>query len=172
MTHVQICPLKGDEALILAPKLRPADREEVRAASGRTPLAALAFAVEHSVDAHALHVNGHVAALLGLGLMPCDGTTEPIGVPWFLGSRDVYQLSHRQWLYFGHSQLERWFVWVSLMRNFVHANNRDSCRWLKHLGFTLLPPQPFGAKGALFHRFELSKQDFFNPFSVKKGGRR
>ena len=39
--------------------------------------------------------------------------------------------------------------------NYVHAGNTTSVRWLRRLGFTLAEPQPYGARGELFHQFEM-----------------
>lgn len=37
--------------------------------------------------------------------------------------------------------------------NDVYAKNRQSIRWLRHLGFEVEPPRPIGVSGALFSRF-------------------
>ena len=37
--------------------------------------------------------------------------------------------------------------------NDVYYSNRDSIRWLKHLGFTVEQPRPMGHSGALFCAF-------------------
>ena len=37
--------------------------------------------------------------------------------------------------------------------NFAYSGNKKSLKWLKHLGFTVEPPEPHGAKGAMFCPF-------------------
>jgi hypothetical protein len=37
--------------------------------------------------------------------------------------------------------------------NFAYAGNKKSLKWLKHLGFTVEPPEPHGVKGAMFCPF-------------------
>ena len=39
--------------------------------------------------------------------------------------------------------------------NFVDARNMKSIRWLKHLGYAVGPPVPFGVAGLPFHPFSM-----------------
>lgn len=46
-----------------------------------------------------------------------------------------------------------------LLVNFVDVRNEASVRWLKRLGFTMGPPQPYGVQGLPFMRFEMRGDD-------------
>lgn len=37
--------------------------------------------------------------------------------------------------------------------NYTYSGNKKSIKWLKHLGFTVGEPRPYGVKGALFSPF-------------------
>tara|TARA_R100000664_G_C2718391_1_gene112669 strand:- start:186 stop:644 length:459 start_codon:yes stop_codon:yes gene_type:complete len=37
--------------------------------------------------------------------------------------------------------------------NYAYSENKKSLKWLKHLGFTVGEPEPYGVKGALFCPF-------------------
>lgn len=39
--------------------------------------------------------------------------------------------------------------------NFVDSRNKLAIRWLKWLGFTIYDPEPYGARGELFHKFDM-----------------
>lgn len=79
-----------------------------------------------------------------------------IGAPWLLGT-DAVEKHQRQFL-------RRSLEWRSellkrylILRNFVHAENKVSIRWLKWLGFEL--SDPVEMNGHTFHLFELRAEN-------------
>lgn len=134
----------------IADGMRPADAQEVFLSHGHDPLRALQGSVRQSSLFSYVAVDGTDGPLcaFGVGGRPLAFT----GSPWLLGHRNLDK--HRREL----ARLSRPMIQVmaarfSLLENWVHADNVVSVRWLKACGFTLEPAAPFGARGALFHRF-------------------
>lgn len=130
--------------------LRPVDLEEIRAASGLGPVAALRRCCELSTHVWvARDGTGRSIALWGVGPL---SLVAGKGCPWLLASdafdgfgREVARHS-RQWLGVIRALYPR-------LENHVDVRNVRSVRWLAWLGFTIDPPAPWGAEGRPFHRF-------------------
>lgn len=94
-----------------------------------------------------------------------DGT--PVGVTglvnntiWLLGTEGLtatrnhrLDLIHRgrEWVDYCQSRVD------GRIGNYVYAKNRMSIRWLKHLGFHVSQPEPYGPSAALFCPFWRSR---------------
>ena len=87
----------------------------------------------------------------------------PVGVTgvcgdriWLLGTPGLTESKSHRWQLAVHGR-----EWVkhclevvgTPIGNFVYSENRAAVRWLKHLGFVVEPPKPYGIEGALFCRF-------------------
>lgn len=132
----------------LAPKMRPADTAEVLASGGFTPREALEESVTASAHAFAALFDGEVAALWGV----VDG--PGCGIVWALTGPAVER--HPK-AFLRHSRIA---VNVLLrhypaLTNFVDARYEQALRWVRRLGFSVGPPEPFGAAGLPFHRILL-----------------
>jgi Protein of unknown function (DUF2833) len=139
------------DAAELAGCLRAADIAEL-AAAGLTS-EALAFSVEASTWAVTVRVDGAMGCVFGVA--PLGGTFfSDTGVPWMLGSDLVRK--HQRLLMRGSAPYIRLMLKdYGHLLNFVHAENKEAVRWLKHMGFTLHPEAPHGPHGAPFHKFEM-----------------
>jgi hypothetical protein len=128
------------DAAVLAPRLRAADLAEIAAGTGRPPFEVLVSGVEAGCEAAV--IDGRVEALYG-----CAG-----GVPWLLGSDT---LSRHPWALLrpGRALVAEWLRMYGWLRNYVHAEHRESLRWLAWLGFTVEEPRPVGVRGEMFHLF-------------------
>lgn len=120
--------VREGDAEFLSKHLRDEDVREVWASSRRSPLQALRRASELS-RSWSLVAGGEVVAMFGVGPNP-----QGQGVPWLLRQSDV-KLSPRDIMTVSRAVLE-WFLQDYTV--LVNAtNNRQSERWLTHLGFTL-----------------------------------
>ncbi len=119
----------------LAENMRPADRREVMASHGHSPMEALRGSLERSATAWTLMIDDAPAAMAGV--RPAGGIISPIGRPWLLATPDMERAPR--------TLLARWsrlYVGTMLrlfprLENWVHADNRHSIRWLKWCGFTI-----------------------------------
>jgi RimJ/RimL family protein N-acetyltransferase len=141
------------EELLL--EMRQLDWQEVEAASGDVAVA-LDQSLKVSYNPVAVRLaDGGLVALFGVAPLTITSDTAAI---WLLGTdrmrafpRDVIADTVR---YVGMIR-ERYPRLV----NYVDVRNRPSIRWLRHVGFTLDPPAPFGVAGMLFHRFHMGIED-------------
>jgi len=137
----------------IAERMRAADRAEIFAASGRSPLSALSFSYRHSSHVWTALFDGRPEVMWGVGDL--DILTG-IGAPWLLGTDAVDKNVH------GFLRISR--HWPSqllgryrLLRNLVDARNTISIRWLEWLGFRL--SDPVEINGHPFHLFEMGDAD-------------
>ena len=137
------------DAAALAPRLRPADKREVMASHGHRPLSALTHSLRQSEVAWAGLADGEVMALWGVGSVALIGRE---GAPWLLGARGL-ERHKRAFLAFSRQGLAVMGARYAYLENWVDARNALSIRWLRWLGFTLEPAQPYGRFGRPFHRF-------------------
>ena len=143
-------PTEAD-ILHVARHMRAADVAEC-AACGYTDLeAVLREEVAISALCWAVHIDGEPAALFGVA--PLTGLLGETGVPWLLGTPLVTR-HRRAFIRTSAAYIARMHAAFSHLLNFVHAENTQAVRWLRHAGFTVHAPEPFGPKGALFHCFE------------------
>lgn len=127
-----IRPARPADVAALAPHLRQADADEVRAAAGASPHAALQASYDRSPAPLAAVAAGRVVALMGVVPLPSDPSQ---GTIWLLGSADLvaFQLS------FWRACLATLPVLVAPYRRVlavVDARYEASLRWLRHLGFS------------------------------------
>lgn len=129
--------------------MRQADRDEVFAASGRSPADALIFSLRKSSHAWTAMIDGVPEVMFGVGDL---NVLAGVGAPWLLGTDAVerhYVAFLRCSVGFRDQLLQRY----STLRNFVDVRNRASIRWLRWLGFTL--SDPVALRGHEFRLFEL-----------------
>lgn len=133
--------------------MRQADREEVLAASGRSPAQALAYSLRKSSVAWTALVNGRPEVMWGVGDI---NVLAGIGAPWLLGTDEV----PRYFIHFLRASVgfrDQLLSRYQTLRNFVDDRNAVSIRWLRWLGFTLYDPVMF--RGHAFRMFELRSGD-------------
>lgn len=148
-----VVPAEPWHAQDMAPRLRPEDLLEMQAATAEDPELALERAIRESVLAFAWIVEGRVACLFGIAL----GTHSVIGGaahPWLMSTALVAQ--HRYaFLRRYRPYLARFANVYPVLYNYVDARYAKSVRWLRWMGFTLHPAEPYGRLGLPHHRFEL-----------------
>lgn len=77
-----------------------------------------------------------------------------IGVPWMMGTRDLDRYA-REAVEVGREVVGAIRGHFELLRNHVDARNTRAIRWLRAVGFEVLPAEPYGAFGSPFHPFEM-----------------
>ena len=133
---LELLPARMEHAYQLAPVMKQADREEVKAASGLEPLEALLKSLELSEKAYALLAGEEVLALGGL--VPL---TEQIGIPWALTS-DKIALYPKQFCSITKKLVKEFHKRYSILTNFCDARNTTTIRWLKWCGFQVVTTIP------------------------------
>jgi len=151
-----IGPASRSDADSLGVRLRVADIEEIRAASGLAPLDALRRSYDFSTHVWAVRDPGcqQIAAPIALwGVGPLS-LIEGRGCPWLLASDAFEQLG------LDIARLSR--PLVAGMRNLyprlenrIDARHTKAVRWLSWLGFAIDPPESWGVERRPFHRFSM-----------------
>ncbi len=150
---IEIVPADRSHIRTIARRMRKADRDEVAAASGKTPLEALTFSFEKSSIVMTALVDGRPEVMFGAADI---NILNGVAAPWLLGTVAVEKHSLiflRHSVEWKRKLLERY----SVLRNFVDDRNTVSTRWLKWLGFRLLDPVEMN--GHHFRLFELRSAD-------------
>lgn len=145
-----------EEAIVaVAQGMRAADTVEVWLSSHHSPETALRRSVDESpVMCLAAVAPEGPLCIFGVGSSLLSDT----GSPWMLGT-DLLDHGYRRFLAahsrrFVAAMRHRW----SRLENWVHADNLRSVRWLEACGFTLGPPESFGAESALFRHFWMNRE--------------
>ena len=135
---------------LLGPKLRKADKRELKLSCGLGPITALSHSMAAS-DAAYVAVDEDDKPFLMFGVV--QGEKGFVGVPWMLGGEGLYQHARqlkaecKQWLDVVHKDYE-------LLFNYVHAENPKPTRWLQWMGFTMVRLVPdYGIGKAPFYEF-------------------
>lgn len=145
----RIVPALISHALLLAPKTRSADRDELWAAAKMEPLEAILASMQASSNTCAtLLLNGEPACIFGCRY---DGET---GYPWMIGS-DLLVQHAKPFLQLCPTWVEKMRQGVTKLENYVDARNTVAIRWLKRLGFKFDDAAPYGPLNLPFHRFTM-----------------
>lgn len=158
MTKIAIVPATIDHAYALAPVMRAADRAEAVAALGLSPLEGLRKSLESSIEAWCGMADGEVVCLFGLSYF---NILVGEGCPWLLGS-DLVERHSRAFLRRNKAMVAHWLELFPVLRNHVDARHTVAVRWLAWLGFTILPPVPYGPLRLPFHPFEMRSAHAWN----------
>ena len=143
-------PTKEDVDYLIK-NIRDEDQIEIVAAGG-VSIEEVIGSMGHLIDqSYVWEVNGEVICLFGI---TPDETNEDVGIAWLLSTkgfnRYAFEFAGRCKDVF--NPLAREFKYIY---NYIHEENKLSIKWLKWLGFDILPAEPIGNKGANFHKFEM-----------------
>ena len=121
------------DALQLAPKMRIADREEIRASNGSSPLEALVIPFTYEKSRNYTIIGTANEGVMGMfGVTPTKDSEY--GVAWLLSSEDLFKHTKQfikecpYWV----SQMSEGYTYIY---NWVDRRNWKSLKWLQFLGF-------------------------------------
>ena len=121
------------DALQLAPKMRKADREEILASHGKTPLES--FVVTFTYEKARSYTIIGTAKEGVIGMFGVAPTKDPeYGIAWLLSSEDLFKHTKQfikecpYWV----SQMSEGYTYIY---NWVDRRNWKSLKWLQFLGF-------------------------------------
>ena len=147
---MSVRPAELNDCNTLGPRLRQADKEELKLSCGCGPITALTLSMNASEAAYVAVDEWDVPfAMFGV----VDAVDINVGVPWMLGSSGIY--SHAREF---TAECKHWLETVSqghnVLVNYVHAENHKAIRWLKWLGFQFIYLNPeYGVGKAPFYEF-------------------
>ena len=121
------------DALQLAPKMRIADREEIRASNGSSPLEALVIPFTYEKSRNYTIIGTANEGVMGMfGVTPTKDSEY--GVAWLLSSENLFKHTKQfikecpYWV----SQMSEGYTYIY---NWVDRRNWKSLKWLQFLGF-------------------------------------
>ncbi len=152
MTY-QIIPARASHIRTIAARMRKADRDEVAASSGKSPLHALSFSFRKSHYRWTVLIDGQPEIMFGVGDVNVLGG---IGAPWLLATDAVERVS-RDFLRQSRHLVRQLSARYDLLINEVDLRNTVSIRWLEWLGFQFY--EPHERNGHKFMRFEMRSKD-------------
>lgn len=147
---INIRRAKVADAVALAPRLRDADRAELKAALGMAPEVSLPIAVRQSPYVWAAEDEEGAQGLFGLD--PVKGYPD-FGIVWLVTSDAIWR--HRRELQrLTPEWLDTMHGICPLLGNHIDARNTVHIRWLKRMGFSFLQThERFGVERRPFHEF-------------------
>ncbi len=134
-------------------KMRESDIEELKASYETEPNMVLLESWWRSTYKWAILADREVVAVCGVVAEPDD---PAVGIPWLLGTDDVSKIPH-SFNRRAREVLDKALTLRPKLANYVMKENVKSVRWLKWLGFSLLPAIPYGPNNVLFHPFYMVK---------------
>lgn len=141
------------DAIDMAPRLRDADYEELRACLGDTmdPEEVLRIGIEQSDDPRTVELDGKPIAIFGVVDVKED--TPTVGCIWMLGTNQIKDIKG-QFLRSCKEQLSYQEKPYEVLTNFVDARNVVHIKWLRWMGFTILREvENYGAEKRTFYEF-------------------
>ena len=147
-------PAVVGDAEKLAPYLRHADYEEIKAASGKPPKEVLSnsFFIGKPTKT-IIGDRGNIIGMFGVVPIKTEDTLRT-GVIWGLSTNELFR--HKRWLV-RHAHQEMLEVTKDYDRvlNFIYEKNTTHIRWLRRMGFNIHPtPIPYGHLQNMFYFFE------------------
>jgi hypothetical protein len=139
----------------VAKNMREADRIEIMASHGHSPLKALLQGVKIS-DLVLSAVTESDEPIAILGVAPVCRLTGT-GSPWLLGTDEVWTY-RRNFVEEPGKILKIMLDLYPNLENYVHCKNRISVRWLKSIGFMFDEPILFPQSGEKFMKFHMVKE--------------
>lgn len=153
--EISIIPAQAIHVRRVARLMRRADRDEVFAASGKSPVQSLAYSLRKSSSAWTVLIDGKPEVIFGVADL---NVLAGIAAPWLLGT-DAIKRNRRAFLRGSVEWRGQLLARYGVLKNLVDDRNAVSKRWLKWLGFELSSPVPLGHDGTLFRLFELRRDN-------------
>jgi hypothetical protein len=151
--EAHVIPTQPQHCLLMAPHLRKADADEMWLQAGWRPIDALKYCFEASKESYSVMLSDSDVPVIMYGI--CDKATPFSNkqVIWLLATDRLKEVKKR-FLREGFNHLLL-LAAGSRVYNYVSADNVTSLRWLKFLGFNILPAKPHGWLNKPFHYVEM-----------------
>lgn len=150
MARLDFVEARVTHADYLADHLREIDRREVLAVSHYDLRGSIAESIIQSDRAFVGLLGGEPIGVYGVVKTSLLMRT---GRPWLLATPRILECRKSVWA--ESLRFVQWMLDEYLhLSNYVSAENRDSIRWLKRLGFAIHEPQAYGKHGEMFCYFE------------------
>jgi hypothetical protein len=134
--------------------MREADRVEVMASHGHSPLDALTLGVSKSDQVvTVLSPDGTPLVIIGV---VSQSLLSDVGTIWLLGCDEALRY-RRNFISEVPRVLSILFERYTMLENHVHVDNRVSIVWLKRIGFEMDEPVLFRNSGEYFMRFYMKR---------------
>lgn len=131
--------------------MRQEDVEELSHANGLDPQSNLLLSLRFSDFAYTVTLGDDIVLMFG-----CGGIEGHSGVPWMLSSDLLLQIK-RDFVKECSRIVGAMASRYGYLENYAWSKNKIHIHWLRWLGFTIEPPQPFGINNELFHKFYLQR---------------
>ena len=129
--------------------MREGDKRECEAV-GLTPQRAVWRSYKASIFCVTSFIDGQLATVGGMG----GDFLSDIGNPWLFTTPAVEKVP-KAYIEGTRAMVGRMLTMKPRLENYVHADYRQACGFLRLVGFTLGDPEPYGPKGAMFRKFWL-----------------
>ena len=153
MTRYWMRPATLEDIDPLVMRVRPEDVSELWAAAMATPERALRDGILLSPESWVGMADDLPLCIFGVAPVSLLGR---VGAPWMVGTSDIDRHAFG-FLKACKGAVAEMIAPYPYLFNFVDARNDKAVRWLKWLGFTMPPAEPYGPFGLPFHRFEMKR---------------
>lgn len=144
----------------IARHLRECDFNEISSATGKDPKEVILEATILSRERHivmkregSIRKRFYYIPIIIFGVADHPGI-ENAGIPWMVATDDIMSIQQfviKQSLNCIDEMKKRYKYLI----NYVDQRNKDSISWLRDCGFTIYEPEPYGAEGLPFHKFDM-----------------
>ncbi len=137
-----VVPATAEHCRLIAPHLRKMDVDEIWSMCAMKPLDALLYSVQDSKEALTVMMPDSDIPVMMFGLGAAANILDPKRSVWLLGTDQIKRI-RRDFILQSGQYLETLAAGETVY-NYVLQGNSASLRWLKMLGFTIMPAEPFG----------------------------
>ena len=146
---IEVRPTKPEDASRMAPRMRQADIDEIRASSGLNHYEGLQQSVKASVECYTAWIGNSPIAIFGISATD----NESIACIWMLGT-DIIKEHRIEFLRKSREWVDEFQNTYSVLFNNIDARNTVHIKWLQWLGFTFINQFPeYGAELRPFYQF-------------------
>jgi len=158
MEPIRVTLAKKEHITSLSPRIRDADKEEVRAFSGVDIGTALDVSMRYSREAYTVLMDEVPEAMFGVFVTNSLCSYGDKGSPWLMAS-DKFSSASKYIARHSKEWVDRFLQSYAVLDGWVDNRNVVSRRWLKWCGFTLHEPIIFGVEHKLFRKFEIRRDN-------------